>query len=313
MSESDLRKLPTRPAAGHKGTFGTVAVVGGCADHRARMIGAPAIAALAALRAGAGLAKLLCPAPILNEAILINPSATGIALPTGAGGALVAHEAAEVFDEYAQAADTIVIGPGLGWNSDPLDPLAEGTRAIVLRAILHADVPLVVDADALTALAATPDFARDFRAAAVLTPHPGEHKRLASALSLPLAGEDDASRRTACESLARRIGCVVVLKGAGTVVSDGQNTWKCGHGRPCLATAGTGDVLSGLLGGLIAQHGRPMSRPRLSLFELACIGVQAHAMAGELWSKEHGDAGLVASELAALLPRVLEELRERGS
>jgi len=303
-------KLPSRDPHGHKGTFGTVAIVGGCADDRSRMIGAPAIAALAALRAGAGLARVLCPAPILNDVIAITPSATGVALPTGAAGNLIAHEAAELFDLHTQTADSIVIGPGLGWNADPLDPLAEGTRAIVLRAILHADVPLVVDADALTALASTPDFARDFRAAAILTPHPGEHKRLAAALALPPAGEDDASRLTACESLARRIGCIVVLKGAGTVVSDGQQSWKCDHGHACLATAGTGDVLSGLLGGLLAQHAKSTARPRLSLFEVACIGVQSHAIAGEVWAKSNAQAGLVAHELADLLPAVLDKLRK---
>jgi len=303
-------KLPTRDPDGHKGTFGTVAIVGGCADSRSRMIGAPAIAALAALRAGAGLARVLCPSPILNDVISITPSATGVALPTSADGALIAHEAAEVFDLHTSSADSIVIGPGLGWNPDPLDPLAEGTRAIVLRAILHSDVPLVVDADALTALASTPDFARDFRAAAILTPHPGEHKRLASALSLPVAGEDDASRLAACESLARRVGCIVVLKGAGTVVSDGQQSWKCEHGHACLATAGTGDVLSGLLGGLLAQHSKATARPRLSLFEVACIGVQAHAMAGEFWAKANAQAGLVAGELADLLPTALDKMRK---
>jgi len=273
------------------------------------MIGAPAIAALAALRSGAGLARVLCPGPILNDVISITPSATGVALPTGAGGNVIPHEAAEVFDSHTQSADAIVIGPGLGWNADPLDPLAEGTRAIVLRAILHAEVPLVVDADALTALSSTPDFARDFRAQAILTPHPGEHKRLATALSLPLAGEDDASRLSACESLARRVGCIVVLKGAGTVVSDGQQSWKCNHGHACLATAGTGDVLSGVLGGLLAQHSKPASRPRLSLFEVACLGVQAHALAGEQWAQLNGQAGLVASELADMLPAVLDRMR----
>lgn len=302
-------QLPARDPHGHKGTYGTVALIGGCADGRSRMIGAPAIAALAALRSGAGLARVLCPGPILNDVISITPSATGVALPTGAAGNLIAHEAAEVFDLNTSSADAIVIGPGLGWVADPLDPLAEGTRAIVLRAILHADAPLVVDADALTALASTPDFARDFRAAAILTPHPGEHKRLATALSLPLAGDDDASRRRACESLAQRIGCIVALKGAGTVVSDGQQTWKCERGHACLATAGTGDVLSGLLGGLLAQHGGPTSRARLSLFEIACIGVEAHAIAGETWAKSTAQAGLIARELADLLPGVLDTLR----
>lgn len=302
----DLPQLPARDPHGHKGTFGTVAIVGGCADARSRMIGAPAIAALAALRSGVGLARVLCPAPILNEAISITPSTTGTALPANADGSLIAHEAVEVFDAQTQSADGIVVGPGLGWSAEPMDPLASGTRAIVMRAILHADVPLVLDADALTALASTPDFTKDFRASAILTPHPGEYKRLASSLSLPLPGEDDASRRIACESMARRIGCIVVLKGAGTIVSDGQQSWKCDRGHPCLATAGTGDVLSGLLGSLIAQFARSKA---LSLFDIARLGVFLHASAGELWAKKNAQAGLIAQDLANLLPEAIEPLR----
>ncbi len=306
---TDLPRLPPRDSHGHKGTFGTVAVIAGCADPRLRMIGAPAIVALAALRAGAGLARILVPAPILNEAITITPSATGIALPTTPSGALIPHEAAAVFDAHASGADAIAIGPGLGWTNDPGDALAEGTRAIVLRAILHSEAPIVVDADALNALAATPDFARDFRAHAILTPHPGEYARLAGALSLPKAGPDDGSRRIACEALARRVGCVVVLKGAGTIVSDGQRTWICARGHSCLATAGTGDVLTGLLAGLLAQFSRAGTRAPLSLYDVARIGVLSHALAGENWARAHGEAGLIATELAALLPGVIDSLR----
>ncbi|MBS0190450.1 MAG: NAD(P)H-hydrate dehydratase [Phycisphaerales bacterium] len=305
MSSNGLPPLPARDPRGHKGTFGTVVVVGGCADARSRMIGAPAMAALAALRSGAGLARMLCPEPIVNEAIQITPSATGIALATSADGSLVAHLAAEAFDRHTAGSHAIVVGPGLGWSSDPLDPLTRGTTALVMRAILHAEAPLVLDADALTALAATPDFTKDFRASAVLTPHPGEFKRLAAALMLPAPGEDDASRSAACEAMARRIGCIVVLKGAGTVVSDGMQTWRCASGHACLGTAGTGDVLSGLIAGLVAQY----ARGGVPLFDLARIGVEAHARCGELWASRHGAAGLVAHELADLIPETLEQMR----
>jgi NAD(P)H-hydrate repair Nnr-like enzyme with NAD(P)H-hydrate dehydratase domain len=100
-----------------------------------------------------------------------------------------------------------------------------------------------------------------------------------------------------------------VLKGAGTVVSDGIKTWTCKHGHPCLGTAGTGDVLSGLLGGLIAQFAADENGP-LSLYDAARIAVQAHAIAGEQWARDRGAAaGLLAAELADELPRVLEGMR----
>jgi len=105
------------------------------------------------------------------------------------------------------------------------------------------------------------------------------------------------------------VGCVVVLKGAGTVVSDGIRTWTCTHGHPCLATAGTGDVLAGLIGGLAAQFA-PDQEAGMSLFDVARLGVQAHAIAGEEWARKHtAQAGLLARELADELPAVLEGMR----
>lgn len=164
-----LPPLPRRDPSGHKGTFGTVAVVGGCAQPGVRMIGAPALSALAALRAGAGLARLVMPTPVLEAGLTITPSATGRPLPTDLTGAVVAHEAAAVIDELARTCDCIAIGPGLG--------LGEGARAAALRAVQQEEVPVVVDADAINNLAEVPELVRDLRAAAVLTPHPGEFRR----------------------------------------------------------------------------------------------------------------------------------------
>jgi NAD(P)H-hydrate repair Nnr-like enzyme with NAD(P)H-hydrate dehydratase domain len=108
------------------------------------------------------------------------------------------------------------------------------------------------------------------------------------------------------------LGCIVVLKGAGTVVSDGINTWTCTRGHACLGTAGTGDVLAGVIAGLVAQHASGPART-LSLFDVARISVQAHAIAGEQWARTHdASAGLLAPELAELIPHELEELRARA-
>ncbi|MEM7621883.1 MAG: NAD(P)H-hydrate dehydratase [Planctomycetota bacterium] len=311
-----LPDLPARDVAGHKGTFGTVVVVGGSCGDAGAMIGAPALTANAALRSGAGLAKLVVPRPIMRDAIQLAPSATAMAIPVDDAGAVISHKGAEILDGAMESADVVAIGPGLG----------KGAESLVLRAVGQTDVPVVVDADALNTLAGMSDFGPEIRAAAIFTPHPGEYARLAGALAIRENPVDPAGRCAAAEALAQRLGVIVVLKGAGTVVSDGVRTWVCKRGHACLATAGTGDVLTGVIAGLVSQFGsvglreirgvalpRPPGRP-LDLFECARIGVEAHAIAGEMWAGERGaSAGLLASELADVVPRSLESLRAAQS
>ncbi|MDX2130960.1 MAG: NAD(P)H-hydrate dehydratase [Planctomycetota bacterium] len=292
--------LPARDPDGHKGTFGTVLVVGGCCADRRWMAGAPTLAALGALRAGAGLVRVLAPDRVLPHVIGACPAAVGYAMPTDLDGDVSASDAAEAFDRAADGADAIVIGPGLGPGP--------GTAAVALRGVQRDDIPIVVDADALNALAQTPDLFRDLRARAIFTPHPGEFARLASALRITHSATNPRTRVAACQALAQRLGCVCVLKGAGTVVGDAIRAWTCGHRTPVLGTGGTGDVLAGLLGGLLAQFaGSPHA---LSLVDLASAGVEAHARAGERWTARHGaDAGMLPTELADELPGALAELR----
>ncbi len=317
---ADLPRLPARPREGHKGTFGTVAVIGGCCAGETRMVGAPALTATAALRSGAGLVKLLMPEPILTAGLTICASATGIPIAVDSvTGEIVPHHAAQIIDELLlhEGADVLAIGPGMGTS--------EGAKAATLRVIQQEQVAAVIDADALNCLAAMPELFRDFHAAAVLTPHPGEFKRLCAGLGLKGDLSLAQSRERACEQMAQRLGRIVVLKGVGTVVSDGLRTWTCPSGHPALATAGTGDVLSGIIAGLIAQccegpramHMRvkvpamPKDPQRpLDLFDAARIGVWAHGAAGELWAAtHHASGGLLAMEVAELVPAVLESLR----
>ncbi len=312
-------RLPVRKLAGHKGDFGRVAVVGGCALAESRMIGAPALSARAASRAGAGLVRLVCPEGVLNEALMLADHCTGCALPTDGTGSIIASEAVAVLDEVIDEADAVVIGPGLGRGSGP--------AALALRAVQQKLTPVVVDADALNELSETPQLVLDFHAPAVITPHPGEFARLARALGIKADAADDAKRPDAAEQLAQRLGCVVVLKGARTVVSDGLHTWTDETVDSALATGGTGDVLAGLIGGLIAQHARPVTHElarsklgeraklmpedgRLTLFEIARCSVVAHAHAAKLWrEKHHASAGLTPSELADELPEAVTALR----
>lgn len=309
--------------------------MGGCASERsgaARMIGAPVLAARGALRAGAGLVRLVMPAPILNGAVASLASATGVALAVDVQGDILGHEAAAEFDRQVAAAKCIVVGPGLGSGDDGSD----GAGALVLRACQQEDVPVVLDADGLNLISRVREFWRDLRARAIFTPHPGEFRRLAAAVELDADPVDPQARSSAAERLAQRLGVIVVLKGAGTVVSDGHRTWVCSRGHPCMATGGTGDVLSGIIGGLVAQfagdgaeaamlasvpekfraamqatqnEARAGKPAPIDLFDCARLGVEIHARAGEAWAAEHGESGLLADELADLVPAVMEAMR----
>jgi NAD(P)H-hydrate epimerase len=312
-NDSGLRPLPARTQHAHKGTAGTLLVMGGSCAADVRMAGAPALAACGGLRAGAGLVRLLVPEPIALTTLALAPSATAVSLAVNQSGVVHASAAAETLDRQLINASALVIGPGMG--EDP------STLALALRAVQQEQAPVVVDAGAITSLSHVPSLSKDFRARAVLTPHPGEFRRLAEPLRIGADPVDPASRSRACEEMAQRLGCIVVLKGHGTVVSNGLETWTCRRGHPCMATGGTGDVLAGVIGGLLAQHApepvNPLleaarakagvkTPPPLSIFDLACIGVDLHAAAGEAWSQRHAtDRGMMAMELADLIPDVM--------
>ena len=136
----------------------------------------------------------------------------------------------------------------------------------------------------------------------ILTPHPGEYRTLAGALGIDTDPVDPDRRADAARDLAGRLGCVVVLKGAGTVVSNGIDTWTNDSGNVALATAGTGDVLTGVIAGLVAQGG-------LSLYDCARLGVHLHGLAADRWTARHGDTGLLASDLLDELPDTIAQLR----
>ena len=281
--------LPHRPADGHKGTFGTVLVVGGCSDSNSMMVGGPAFAALGALRTGAGRCVLAVPSAVLAETLSVAPSATGLPL---------AEDAIESIHGVALDVQAEVVGPGLGRST---------SAVTIVRDRLGADgSPLVLDADGLNILAAHPGMPRGSRPL-IVTPHVGEHARLASAFDLSDAGDDDVGRSSAAIAMADRLDAVVVLKGHRTVVADRQRAWVCTVGSSVLATGGTGDVLAGTIAGLLAQ---PSDN---DCMESAVLGVWLHALAGERWKLHHGDRGLLAGELAAEIPAVLHECTAGGS
>lgn len=283
---TQLPSPPARPKDAHKGTFGTVMVVGGSLW----MPGAPALAARAALRSGAGLVKFAAEPVVLSSLLLLEASATGVPLPEAPANL----DWLETADPQGRA--VLAVGPGLG---------TEAVTVERVRALMAVSRPLVLDADGLNALAALLKAGADFPVSAaprVLSPHPGEFARLAEAVGIEATpGRDPAARQRAAAALARRLSAVVLLKGAGTVVSDGERFYCNDTGNAALATAGSGDVLTGLIAGLMAQG--------LGAWEAAVLGAWLHGLAADHWAHRFGHAGLIARELADGIPGALEECR----
>lgn len=287
-----LPPLPARPADGHKGSFGTVVVLGGCRT----MFGAPALAARAALRAGCGLCRIASDPATLPWVLSAEPSATGIELPAEVDEALAALDRAD-----PRRSAVLAIGPG--WGAPPHKTLDEDARArrALLPALLAGPRRVVLDADGLNLLAAVlPELPAPACPALVLTPHPGEFSRLADALGIQEDPTDPRQRAAAAQALATRLGAVVLLKGRRTVVASAEAAHENPTGNPVLAAAGTGDVLTGLVAALMAQG--------LGALEAARLGAYAHGAAADRWRDRHGPRGLLARELADLLPEALRTL-----
>ncbi len=263
--------LPKRPRDGHKGTFGTVLVVAGSDG----MAGAAVLAATAALRGGAGLVQVALPRALQPVLAVAVPCAT--TLVRSAANVLAA----------AVRCQAIVAGPGLG--------ATPSTRALVRTLLAVPDVPRVLDADACNVLAPLPKTrALASRGPLVLTPHPGEAARLLGCTTADVQRDRPAALRALCA----RSGGVVVLKGAHTLVGDGVRCFTNRTGNPGMATGGSGDVLAGLLGALLAQGMAP--------FDAACLAVHVHGAAGDRVASRLGEAGLIASDLPLA---IAEELR----
>jgi NAD(P)H-hydrate epimerase len=285
---ADVPRLPPRPADAHKGTFGTVVVVAGSRD----LSGAAVLCASGALRGGAGLVRLAVPEGIQPVVAAANPCYTTAGLPQDPAGCLKA-EAQRHLVELVRGGTAAVMGPGLGRNAD--------LAGLVLAAVEQTTTPLVLDADALNALAPAPDRLAGRAAPLVLTPHPGELGRLIGRDAAAV----QADRVGLAAAFAARLGLVLVLKGAGTVVTDGRRVYVNRTGNAGMATGGTGDVLAGLVGALLAQ--------RLDPFAAARLGVYLHGLAGDLARDDLGEASLIASDLLDYLPQAFRALAAAGA
>lgn len=267
-------KLPKRPKDANKGTFGKVLVIAGSESYP----GAAYLACAGAYRVGAGLVTLATIPVVQNIVSKKIPEVTFIILPD------------ETIYEKVYEYDVILIGPGLGRTNS--------TAEFIKKLLTLYDLPkIIIDGDGLNILSGIKDWDKlleDYGNSAVFTPHPGEMARL-TGLSIE---EIQADREKIAQNFADEWGQVVVLKGANTIsASPTGQSLASPFANPALATAGTGDVLSGIIAGLVAQG--------LDNFDAACCGVYIHGLAGEMVREEIGNAGVIASDLLPFLPKAL--------
>lgn len=287
--EDVLPLLQSRPRAANKGTFGHVAIIGGSVGKT----GAVIMAAMAALRVGAGLVTVACPRSLLSIVAGAHPELMTMPLHEDEQGA-ISVLALEQVRGLMEGKGVAALGPGLSRDGEA----AQFARAFFDRG----EGPLVLDADGLNAFAGHVQDLHGERRALVLTPHPGELARLTGAT----VAEIQSDRVAAARSLAQAQHAHVVLKGAQTVVAhpDGE-IWINPTGNPGMATGGTGDILTGMIAGLIAQF--PNDLPR-------CVrgAVYLHGQAGDLAAAEFGEMSMIATDLITYLPEAILALQRPG-
>lgn len=260
-----------RPHNCHKGTFGHLLIVAGSLG----MAGAAALAAQSSLRSGAGLVTVACPASIVPILQTLAPCAMCIALPEQDGA--IGPQAVPVLREAIAGKTALAAGPGLSRKCD----------SAVIRAILDSGLPAVLDADTLNILSADDDLLSLLHENCLITPHPGEAARLV---------ETDPHDPLACVQALRALGCTALLKGAATLVSGPKGACMSISGCPGMARGGSGDVLTGIAGALLARGYDPQSA--------ACIASEAHGLAGERAANAHGEIGMTAQEIVGALSEV---------
>lgn len=277
LTHSDVMKiLPDRDPWGHKGTFGKILLLCGSRG----FTGAAYFAAMGALRSGAGLVYLGVPESIYAiEAVKLNEPVV-FPLPDR-DGKLCAEAIPEILNRLPHM-DAVLVGCGLGQSVD--------TLAVVKAVLEHAECPVVLDADGINVLSAHKDILRGRNRSTILTPHDGEFARLGGCI-----GQD---RMGAAKEMANDLGCIVLLKGHETCITDGTVDYLNKTGNPGMAVGGSGDVLAGIIVSLIGQGLAPL--------EAAASGAWLHGAAGDLCADEIGQYGMLPTDMLAALPRLLK-------
>ena len=269
-------QLPERALNAHKGDFGKILLLCGSRGYT----GAAALAAMGALRSGAGLVYLGVPESIYSiEATKLNEA---IVFPLPDCNGMYSIDTIHAIGQYLDRVDAVLIGPGIG--------LGDGCLQLLRYVLKTFHGPVVVDADGINLISAHKDILRGRTMPTVLTPHAGEFARLYG--SIPLDRVADA------QSLANDLGVIVLLKGYNTVITDGCNTYINTTGNPGMAVGGSGDVLSGVIASLIGQNITPL--------EAAACAAWLHGAAGDVCAEEIGQYGMLPTDMLEVLPRLMK-------
>lgn len=281
---TQLPTLSPRPLDSNKGNFGRLLIVAGSRG----MSGAAVLCGSAALRSGAGLVRLAVPVDILPLVATANPCCMTAPLPQDDQGRFAESALAELLS-LCGANDVVVIGPGLGRGP--------ALTKIVTALLTNVQAPVVLDADGINAIADSLDVLAKRTAPTILTPHPGEFGRL---VKLDTA-RVQAERLSLAVRFAAERRVVLVLKGHRSLVTDGARVYENTTGNPGMATAGSGDVLTGVIAALLGQ--------KLEPFAAAQLSVHLHGLAGDLVRDDVGEMGLIATDLVQYIPKALRIFR----
>ena len=274
--ENVLSFLPDRPADAHKGNFGRILLLCGSCGYT----GAAALAAMGALRSGAGLVYLGVPESIYAiEAVkLLEP----IVFPLPEEAGRLSEKAVPIIKQMLPEMDAVLIGPALG--------MSDGTQQVVHWILKNYIGPVVLDADGINAVKSHKDIVRGRTSPTILTPHEGEFRRL--------DGEINGNRSARAKSLADDLGAIIVLKGHETVVTDAKSCYINTTGNPGMAVGGSGDVLAGMIVSLLGQGIDPLIA--------AASATWLHGAAGDICAREIGQYGMLPSDIQNVLPRLLK-------
>lgn len=274
--EEVLALLPERNQCAHKGDFGRILLLCGSRGYT----GAAALAAMGALRTGAGLVFLGVPESIYD--ILAVKLLEPVIFPLPDQGGTFSVESILQLESKLDGFDAILIGPGLARSA--------GSLAVVTYILTNFSGPVVVDADGINVLSAHKDILRGRTSPTILTPHEGEYQRL--------FGEKPTDRIGNTCSAAADLGCIIVLKGHETVITDGETVYINPTGNPGMAVGSSGDVLAGVIVSLLGQ--------KLAPLEAAAAAAWLHGAAGDICAEEIGQYGMLPSDMVQVLPRLLK-------
>ncbi len=277
LSHEDVLKiLPDRDIHAHKGNFGKILLLCGSEG----FTGAAALSAKGALRCGAGLVFLGVPRSIyVIEAVKLTEP---IVFPLADCNGMLCRESIPEIMQRLTNMDTVLIGPGIGQTND--------TRAVVTEVLENFTGPVVVDADGINVLSGHKDVLRERTYPTIITPHDGEFARI--------GGNTEQERMASSIALAKELGCIVLRKGHESIITDGETVYVNPTGNPGMAVGGSGDVLAGMIVGLLGQKLEPL--------KAAACAAWLHGAAGDICAQEIGQYGMLPSDMVEVLPRLLK-------